>query len=161
MNWKKDLENTPSSISCWCLEQAVETELEFGEDVSIYLISEQPKISDNLEDYSFNFDFIDAIISDLDSYYIKAINYIKEKLEKDSLQFGISHDKATEMIRLDTKEFPVEFPSVVFYDDNSWMIRFADADFPVINYGHGIAVFFIGMQVRDMEILPEEPEIIE
>jgi hypothetical protein len=55
----------------------------------------------------------------------------------------------------------VEFPSVVFYDDKSWAIRFADADFPVINYGFGIIVYYQGIQACGIDIILEEPDFIE
>ena len=161
MNWKEDIENTPQSIRCWHLQEDVETKMEYSDGVSIYLISHNPEKGHDPQLYNYDFNFIQSVISDLDSYYIKAIEYIKVELRSNPEQFGISEQKAAEMITLKADNFPVDFPSVTFYDDNSWIIRFADADFPVINYGLGIIVFLKGIVANDMEIIPDEPETIE
>ena len=161
MNWKEQIEGTPSSLRCWTLQNSVETDMEFGDEVGVYLISDNPKEGEPLQSHNFDFDFIHSILSSLDTYYTKAIYHIKGELCKNPEQFGLSEEEANKKMNLETEDFCVEFPSVTFYDDGSWMIRFADADFPVINYGFGIIVFFDGLEANEIDIISDEPEILE
>ena len=170
MKWRI-VDSCGGNYYCWVLEDWVKTEFDFDE-LEINLFSE-----DSGDMSQFDLAFIEETVSKLDYYFDKAIDYIKSELRSNPDQFKLTEDELAHIKELaannkyisipDNKveryanvpayEFPVNQPNVMFYPGELWLIRFAEADFPAVNYGHGIALFFNKEgEITDFEILPEE-----
>lgn len=54
----------------------------------------------------------------------------------------VCENKACEYVNLLNDKFSVHSPELTFYVDRKWSMRFADADFPVIECGLGILIDF-------------------
>ena len=154
-NWREN-ETHISDLFHWISEFGIKTFF-FEEDIYPSLIAHDTPEGNDIN--QFDFQFIESIVLRVDFFIERAIQYIKEDIANNPDKFEVTQERAKELLFMPAKEFPVSFPDMNFYPDNTWMIRFADADFPVIEYGEGISVNFRGEEPSGVEILSSEYEI--
>lgn len=154
-NWREN-ETHISDLFHWIYESEIKTFF-FEEDIYPSLIAHDTPEGNDIN--QFDFQFIESIVLRVDFFIERAIQYIKEDIANCPAKFEVTDERAKELLFMSAKEFPVSFPDMNFYPDNTWMIRFADADLPVIEYGEGICVNFGGEEPSGVEILSSEYEI--
>lgn len=157
MKWKEEKEGNPPGIWYWVNQDELNTEIEYAEPIRVELISGDAQRGNDLN--QFDFCFIDSIINNVDKYLLEATASIKTDLENNPTSFGITEDEVGKYQELSLPDFPVEFPSIVFFPDKTWLIRFADASFPNVNYGLGVGVSFEEYKIRGVKIFSEQDSI--
>ncbi|MBK5720515.1 hypothetical protein JGH11_06490 [Dysgonomonas sp. Marseille-P4677] len=154
MGWKEVKEGIPTGVWYWIREDELKTTITYAEPIRVELVSRDTIRKDDLN--QFDLLFIESIISNIDKYLLEATASIKAELEVDPFSFGITDDEIGKYQELSLSDFPVEFPNIIFFPDKTWLIRFADADFPKVNYGAGIGVFFKENKITKVKIFPEQ-----
>ncbi len=155
-NWKQE-DTRIKDLYYWIYQKDLKSSFPF-EETSVEFIADHALEGNDINLFDFN--FISSIIQTIDTYFEIAINGIKEEINKDHTLFGITQKKTAEYLNMPAISFPVNQPSILFYRDGTWMIRFAEADFPTVDYGLGIGITFDRKKITDISILDSD-EIIE
>jgi len=155
-NWKQQ-ETRISNLFYWTYQLDVKSSFPY-EEIYVELIADNAPEGNNIN--LFDFRFISSIIDNIDIYFEIAINGIKEEMKKDCAAFGITIESIVKYRELSPISFPVVQPYIIFYRDGTWMIRFAEADFPTVDYGLGIGITFDQKTITDISILDSD-EMIE
>lgn len=149
MSWK-EIKDTPEDVSYWVSETELHTNISYAEPIHVELVSKDSARKGDLA--QFDFHFIESVTSDIDNFLFQATAFIKNELLKDPESFGITDEEVIKYQDLSLPDFPVEFPHIVFFPDRKWLIRFSDTDFPKIEYGSGIGVFFKEYEIERFRI---------
>lgn len=156
-NWRQE-ETRISDLYYWIYKLDIDFDFPYQE-TSIELIADHDANGDDITQFDFN--FIRNIIDNIDFYFEKAIVGIKEEIKKDSGSFGLSENKISFYEKVEIKNFPVNQPNIIFYRNDEWMIRFAEADFPTVEHGLGIGITFRKDEITDISILDSDETIDE
>lgn len=156
-NWRQE-ETRISDLYYWIYKLDIKFTFPYQETFIELIADHEVKGEDITQ---FDFDFISDIIDNIDLYFEKAIIGIKGEIKKDPDSFGLSENEISIYEQMDTRNFPVNQPNIVFYRNAEWMIRFAEADFPTVDYGLGIGITFKKEAITDISILNSDETIEE
>ncbi|OJJ23383.1 hypothetical protein BKI52_03205 [marine bacterium AO1-C] len=125
--------------------------LEFQEDIPVCVFTTEKQLAPAL------LQFIEKILSNVGLFLEKAMLYLKSTLQENPTKYNIKDDELPEL-ELDIDKFPVDLPTINFYENNEWMIRFATGRFHICD-PYGIAVFFKESTPISIEDLSENEMI--
>ncbi|MCD8175958.1 MAG: hypothetical protein LUE98_00400 [Tannerellaceae bacterium] len=107
----------------------------------------------------FDFVFIDAVIRNIEDYFVQAIEAIKEEVKKENNSFLLKPGEEDKYVSLSIEKFPVYEPKITFYPGKEWLIHFQDSGFPWAEAG--VMIFFNNNQVTYVEGSYDSDEMIE
>jgi len=125
--------------------------MKFEEQIPVNIFTKQKRLEPPL------LQWIENVLSNVDSFLETAILYLKNTLLKNPSQYSIRNDELAEL-ELDIYNFPVDLPAINFYENNEWMIRFATGRFNICD-PYGVAVCFKENHPVSVEDLSESETI--
>ncbi|TDV53553.1 hypothetical protein [Actinophytocola oryzae] len=131
----------PDGLRLWRLpDPPVSAAFGLAVDVSVLL--------EHLELTDLDFTLIDAVVGDVDRYLAAATDFVARRVAEDPEAFGVP--ELPEPLGLDLPE--------VTFSDSGWLVRFAEAPFPVAD-PDGLLVEFTGDTPVDVEGTSDADEI--
>lgn len=126
-------EPAPEGLSCWRLENPPTSTL-FGSTVEVTVLLELFELPD------VDFALVNAVVADVDRYLTAAVDFVTRRLNDDPTFFGLPNPPTTPGLDL---------PEVTF-SDAGWLVRFAEAPFPIAD-PYGLLVEFDAETPTDIE----------
>lgn len=154
-NWKEQ-SASPSNFFVWtyCYERIYSSLCE--EIVSLALCAE-----DIRDLQQFDFDYVSQVADHVDLYIQKAFDGIKAELVKNPDLFGIKPEQVSIYLKNSNKDFRVSIPVFMISPKNEIDLQFIEANFPNVEYGHGIMVHFENDTVKSVEVVGSDEEILK
>lgn len=116
----------PDGLRFWRLTEPP-TSTSFGGPVEVMVVLEQLELTD------LDFTWIDAVVADLDRHLRVAAEFVAARLREDPAHFEVDEAPA---------ELGLDLPEVTF-SDSGWLVRFAEAPFPIAD-PDGLLIEFDG-----------------
>lgn len=116
----------PDGLRFWRLVEPPTSAL-FGCPVEVMVVLEQLELTD------LDFTWIDAVVADLDRYLRVAEEFVAARVREDPGYFEVEQTPA---------ELGLDLPEVTF-SDSGWLVRFAEAPFPIAD-PDGLLIEFDG-----------------
>lgn len=141
----------PDGMLLWQTE--LDQPIVYAEDpVVVNILLEE---NDKLEDV--NFQRIQQVITSIDDFLLKAVSFLRDKLQKEPGFFQVDEAEAQTFLAEPLETFPLYGPGLTFYTHDNWFIQFAEGDLPICD-PYGIIIAFKGEEVVQVEDLSEDED---